>query len=102
MATNLFVDCFVREYVMVLTSLTTSSDQEDGQGGYFSVAKPLYILGYLIDVDKENLYLGDTTNLITKAIPKHNVVCVEITEELTDDDEVLSNFPVPTERSGVN
>lgn len=102
MFTDLFFDCFIGEYVMVLTTMTVNTEKENDSGDVFLIPKPLQILGFLVDADIENLYLGDTANNITKAIPRHNVVCVEISEQLTSEDEILSNFDVPTNRNSVN
>lgn len=71
---------FINEHISVVTDLSLSvapGEVEDMDG----VAIPLTFQGYLLDLDDEFLYLGETNTEVDKAIKRESVVFIQISKQ---------------------
>ena len=94
-----FYSIFVGQYVFVLTDLVITQLEEHGEQ-MLENQTPIKLVAYLIDMDDEWMYFGETPDDITQAFKAESIKHVEIA--LTPEDQALDDFPVPIDRSGVN
>lgn len=98
---SIFYKTFIGEYVFLLTAIMTSkAEVHDEQ--MIEVNKPIKLLGYLLDMDSEYYYVGETPNKISQAIKIQDVCHVEIAEFRDSKDELLDRFDIPNDPTEIN
>ena|ERR1044072_5970151 len=87
-----FYSTFIGEFVQVIGEFTTQD-----KGGTYAT-----ITGYILDVDKDYLYLGPTADAVSAAIARNKVFSIQI---ITDEDrhaEMLDNLQPPKDKNDGN
>lgn len=88
-----FKSIFIGEYVEILTKIAV---YEDGE------ALPLVIHGYILEIDDNLVYLGDTPLEIKSAVKREDIGYIEITEPMNIFEEILEQFPIPENKHEEN
>lgn len=91
---SLFGLCFHGEYVEIVTSLYQKNIEGD-ETGVIDQTLPIVLKGYILDMDDEYYYLGNTPEEISKAVKKEAVKYIEIISEQNVFDQILEDFPTP-------
>lgn len=74
---DLFYDLFAGEYVRVISKLSTQ-EQIQTEESVTQQEHPIVFEGYLLDVDDDYYYLGDTDQAIDRAIARRETVGIAI------------------------
>lgn len=88
---NTFFLTFIGELVEIIGTLTDAQKEVS-----------IKIVGYILDVDKEFLYLGDTPEFINRAIKRNKVDLIEIINVEQEFTEILENLEIPQDDSQKN
>lgn len=96
---TVFFDTFIGEFVDVISDLVETQRRETDQG-ITEMMKPLIIKGYVLDIDNDYVYLGETPNQVTYAVNKSTIKI--ITLAMDELDERLVNLPDPVNESEFN
>lgn len=70
---EVFLLTFIGEYVQVISNFILNTAGSEGVE-----ESPLILEGYLLDMDDEFLYIGDSANDISRAIKKETVVFIQV------------------------
>lgn len=70
---EVFLLTFIGEYVQVISNFILNTTSHEGVE-----ESPLILEGYLLDMDDEFLYIGDSANDISRAIKKETVVFIQV------------------------
>ena len=92
---TLFVQNFIGQEVELLINLYHKSEQSNAEE-MMSSQSPLAMRGYILDIDEEYIYLGESPNGITKFVRKELVVGGDIIKEdkvETVFDDILNDLP---------
>ena len=89
-----FFQSFVGEMVSLTINATVPTQAVINDDGVVEevIEGPISFDGYLLDVDNEYYYLGDTSQEVSKAIRKENVISVEIVKSLNIFDKMLEDI----------
>lgn len=90
---NIFVENFAGQLVEIFTGVLQKVEDEHG-----IQEVPLAIQGFIIDIDENFIYLGNTTAGISKCVKIGDGLVIEIIppqptkQEATEFDDILDNF----------
>lgn len=87
MKNEIFIANFAGQFVEVFTGVMQKMEDEHGIQEI-----PLAIQGFVIDIDDNFIYLGNTTAGINKCIKLSAGLVIEIVEQSTEFDDALDNF----------
>lgn len=73
----LLFEIFINEFVQVVTDLSMYAASEDAE----QASIPLTFNGYLLDMDDEFLYLGETSVAVDKAVKRENIIFIQMLAE---------------------
>jgi hypothetical protein len=95
MAKNIFFDNFIGEEMEFMINLYVKTEQAN-EDGMIIQQNPLAVRGFVLDVDDEFIYLGDTADEITRFLRKDLVAGGDIVKDKMEEqfDDLLNNFPV--------
>lgn len=98
---NLFNITFIGEYVEIGMNLTDTYSTETAEG-YQSGTALATLRGYLLEVDDEYYYIGETPDAVEKAIRKEHVLTIDIVDQDKVFDKILEELDTPEDRSKSN
>lgn len=90
--TSLFEWTFLNKFVEILTPIYRKHIQGNEEG-VSDETIPIVLQGYLINIDKERLYLGDTPDEINQAVFKEDVRIIRVVKEDNSYDEIMDSMP---------
>lgn len=89
---NLFLENFLGEEVELILTVYFKNEEHSEEGSIIQ-KNPLAVKGFVIDIDDEYIYLGDTPDGITRFVRKDLVAGGDIVKTTSDGfDELLTNF----------
>lgn len=94
---ELFFQVFIGEVVSITTTIK-SSETLQLEEETVQVDIPNTFDGYLLDVDDEYYYLGETSKEISKAVRKDQSISIEIAQLKTAFDAILDEMDEPEEK----
>jgi hypothetical protein len=97
---DLFFITFIGEHVSVLTDFKTSQSVQTEEGT-LEETSPLVIQGYMLDMDDDFYYLGETAEEI-RAVRKTTVSAIEITKPQDEFSDILDSVKTPENKKGYN
>lgn len=86
---------FIGEYIEFLVKTSVIDDETEG-------VLPLPVQGYLLDMDSEFLYLGDSPLNINKFIKKDLIIYGEVTKQKTVYDQIIEQIEIPNKDDKIN
>lgn len=98
---EIFHTTFIGEQVEFLTSIPQHWS-ENTEDGVISGTIPMIVQGYVLDIDDEYYYVGDTPHEVSRAVKRSEVLFIEIVSEKKVFDKILDQFPVPDNESEEN
>jgi hypothetical protein len=98
---ELFFLSFIGEYVTIILKREAKVLHQTEEG-YIEETVPMTVNGYLLDMDDEYYFIGESPNNISRAILKKEVVYIEIVQVKTVYDEILDTMNVPQEDKDIN
>lgn len=103
--TNALFDIFGGERVSIITSVQIST--EISLNGEMALEKrPIIFHGFLIDVDRQFAYLGETPREATTAVALNQILSIDIFDEMTDTSDklhdLLQSIPIDTDPEKAN
>ncbi len=90
---NLFMQNFLGSEVEIMINLYHKVEQHSGDE-MMSQQNPLAMRGFILDIDDEYIYLGETPHAITRFVRKSMIVGGDMVKEGEQGqfDEILNNF----------
>ena len=91
---DLFSKIFIGEEVEFILTVYFKSE-EQVEEGLLIQQNPMAVKGFVLDVDDENIYLGDTPEAVTRYVKKSFVVGGDIVKDnkgADQFDDLLNNF----------
>lgn len=88
---NRFMECFAGEEVEFILKVNFKTEDHSEEGSSIQ-ENPLAVRGFVIDMDDENVYLGDTPDGITRFVRRDTLAGGEIVKTSDGFDELLTNF----------
>src|SRR5574343_512079 len=85
---DLFFMTFVGEFVSVLSTMEHTAMMQTEEGMVEETA-PMILQGYMLDMDEEYYYLGETQMNVSRAIKKSSVNAIEITDRKDEFSDLL-------------
>lgn len=98
---DLFSSTFLGEYVGIMTKMKSTIVQESEESSVTQTA-PMLLKGYLLDMDTNYYYLGDTANEVSQAIKKVQVFHIEIEKPMDALDHMLEGIETPSNKKAYN
>lgn len=98
---DVFYNIFVGEFVQIVTEVQTKTVQQSEEEIKES-NHPVILEGYLLDVDDDFYYLGDTPNSISSGVKKTKIVHIQIAEPKSYMDDILDEMPMPENEDEIN
>lgn len=98
--TDLFLESFAGVEVEIFTGVVKSIKTTDMENGSQIVEEvPMVIRGFILNHDKEFIYMGDNVHGIVKCIAKGPGIIVEIVRDRAESefDEMLDELPTDTQ-----
>lgn len=90
---NLFLENFVGEEVEFILTVYFKNEEHSEEGSIIQ-KNPLAVRGFVIDIDDEYIYLGDTSDGITRFVRKDLVAGGDIVKVNDGFDDMLNSMPV--------
>lgn len=92
---NLFLRNFLGSEVEIMLNLYHKVEQSNGNE-ILSEQNPLAMRGFVLNVDDEYVYLGETPNAITRFCKISSIVGGNLVKEVEEGefDEILNNFRI--------
>lgn len=98
---SLFFMTFIGELVAVTTKLKITESMQNEEGST-ELIMPMAIEAFLLDEDNLYYYLGKEPDQVDQAIKKVMVSHIEIVQSKHPYDELLDDFPTPTDQENIN
>lgn len=91
---EIFAQNFVGQEVEFIMSVYFKQEDHSEEGSLIQ-QNPLAVRGFVLDIDDDYIYLGDTPNGITRFVRKNLIAGGDIVKESTNDgfDEILNSLP---------
>lgn len=86
---DLFSKIFIGEEVEFIMKISFKVHEQSDEG-IISQENPLAVRGFVLDVDDENIYLGNTADAITRFVRRDSIAGGDIVNDQLDD--LLNNF----------
>ncbi len=99
--TSVLTDAFLGRYVFILTDVLAKRSVRNDEYEE-TVEQPIKLLGYLLDMDEEFFYVGESTQTITQAVARKSVKHIETATVKDEWDELLDNLPSSLTTTKVN
>jgi hypothetical protein len=98
---DLFHLTFIGEFVEILTPIYQKKIQGN-EDGVVDETIPVMIQGYILDMDEDRLYLGDSPEEITQSILKVDARIIRIVKMANPYDEILDSLDPPSKKESIN
>lgn len=98
---DLFYLTFIDEFVEILIPIYQKNIEGD-ENGVSDQTLPLVIQGYIIDMDHNRIYLGDTPEEITHSLFRDDAKLIRIIKETNPYDDILEHMPTPENKEEEN
>lgn len=98
---SLFHLTFIGEFVEILTPMYQKKIQGNEEG-VTDETIPIVIQGFILDMDDERLYLGDSPEEITQAVMKSDARIIRIVKANNPYDEILDSLDAPMKKENIN
>lgn len=98
---DIFSITFLGEFVEILTPIYQKKIQGNEEG-VSDETIPIVIQGYILDMDDDRLYLGDSPEEITQSVLKVDARIIRIVRIANPYDEILDSLEPPTKKESVN
>ena len=98
---DLFFMTFVGEFVSILSTMDKTAMVQTEEG-IVEESIPLVFQGYMLDMDDEYYYLGETQREVNRAIKKTSVNAIEIADQHDEFSEILDKAEVPSNKKNYN
>ncbi len=98
---DIFSITFLGEFVEILTPIYQKKIQGN-EDGVSDETIPIVIQGYILDMDEERLYLGDSPEEITQSVLKSDARIIRIIKVQNPYDEILDSLDAPTKKENIN
>lgn len=89
---EIFALNFIGLEMEIMLNLYSKSEQGDEHGTLME-QNPLALRGYILDIDQDWVYMGDTPDSITKFIRKDMIAGGNIVKSDDGFDDILENLP---------
>lgn len=99
--TDLFMTNFVGEYVEMLCNFYERHAFQNEEGAADDTF-PSVVNGYILDMDDEYYYMGNTPEFVHKAIKKSQVRYIEVVQEQSVYDKILDDMHTPNRKEEEN
>lgn len=98
---DLFHLTFIGEFVEILTPIYQKKIQGN-EDGVSDETIPIVIQGYILDMDADRLYLGDSPEEITQSVLKVDARIIRIVKVANPYDEILDSLDAPSKKESIN
>ncbi len=96
-----FFITFIGELVTVMTDIKSTST-ENTEEGSIEVTSPFTFNAYLLDLDDNYMFFGNTPEQVTSVMPKSVLKFMSITENKDSFTEILDNMEDPQDEKEFN
>lgn len=98
---DLFFMTFVGEFVSILSNMDHTAAIQTEEGTVEETA-PMVFQGYMLDMDEEYYYLGETQREVSRAIKKVSVNAIEISDHKDEFTDLLDKAEAPSNKKNFN